>query len=359
MSARVAAVLVVLLLALGGGALLLQQQGHLQRPAGAAALGHPLLKNFKAADVAAISLREPGGALTLERKALEWTIAERAGFPADLDKVRDLVLKALELKVGQSEPIGDKDRARLKLDDSGTQLEFRGADGKPMARLTIGARFFKREPENPARATGDGRYVMLPDDATMVFVVADPLTLASAKSADWISRSGFAAEKVKAMEVVLASGERWRIERPGDNAAWKLSPIRAGEKIDVMRANSASYSLNSVDLADVAASGAGAQAADTGLDKPFATLVAATFDGLTYTVKLGKPAGDNFHAAVAIAGEAKASGPDAAERGSKLAERLAREKALAGHTLLIGKSKFEDILKKRAELLEKKDAGRK
>jgi len=356
MSARAAALLLVLLLALGGGALLLQRQGHLERPAAAAALGHPLLKNFAAADIAAISIREPGGAITLERKAEQWAIAERGGFPADVDKVRELVLKAIELKVGQSEPIGEQDRARLKLDDSGTQLEFRGADGKALARLIIGAKFFKREPENPGRAIGDGRFVMLPDDTKMVYVVADPLTLTSTKSADWIIRTGFAAEKVKAMAVLLAGGERWKIERPGDNASWKLSPIRAGEKLDVIRANSASYSLNSVELADVAAPGA--QAADTGLDKPTAAIVAVTFDGLTYTVKLGKAAGDNAYASVAVAGEAKASGADAAERGKKLAERLPRERALAAHTLLIAKSKFEDILKKRAELLEKKAAGK-
>lgn len=357
MSARVAALLVVVLLALGGGALLIKHQGQLQRPAGVAALGHPLLKNFRAADVAAITLREPGGAITLERTAEQWVIAERAGFPADVDKVRELVLKLIELKVGQNEPIGEKDRARLKLDDSGTQLEFRGADGKPLARLIIGAKFFKREPENPGRAIGDGRFVMLPDDTKMVYVVADPLALASTKSADWISRSGFAAEKVKAMEVLLAGGERWKIERPGDNASWKLNPIRAGEKLDVIRANSASYSLNSVELADVAAPGA--QAADTGLDKPTATIVAATFDGLAYTVKLGKAAGDNTYASVAITGEAKASGPDAAERDKKLVERLPRERALAAHTLLIARSKFEDVLKRRADLLEKKEARRK
>ena len=139
-------------------------------------------------------------------------------------------------------------------------------------------------------------------------------------------------------------------ERPGDNTAWKLSPLRAGEKLDVMRANSASYSLNTVELADVAAPEL--QPADTGLDQPSATIVAATFDGLTYTVKLGKAAGDNVYASVAIAGEAKASGPDAAER-------LPRERALAAHPLLIAKSKFEDILKKRAQLLERREAGKK
>ena len=51
-------------------------------------------------------------------------IAERADFPADLSKVREFVLKAIGLKVGQSEPLGEKDRARLNLDASGTRVEF-------------------------------------------------------------------------------------------------------------------------------------------------------------------------------------------------------------------------------------------
>jgi hypothetical protein len=356
MNARVAGVLLVLLAALGGGALLLQQQRGAERPAGAGALGQPVLKGLKAADIAAIAIREPGATLTLQRKAGRWTIAERGGFPADLGKVRELVLKALELKVGQSEPIGDKDRARLKLDGSGTTLEFLGADGKPLARLAIGSKFFKKEPENPARAIGDGRFVQLPEDPKSALVVSDPLTLASTKSADWIERAGFAAEKVRSMETALP-GEKWSIERARDDAGWKLSPSRAGEKLDTIRANSASYSLNSVGLSDVAAPGL--KAAETGLDRPFATIVARTFDGLAYTVKLGKPAGEDYYAAVAVAGEPKAGGADAAERQKALAARLPAERALAAHTLLIAKSRFDDILKKRAELLEQKDAGRK
>jgi hypothetical protein len=357
MSGRLVAALVVLLLALGGGALLLKQRGDAQRPAGAAALGQPVLKNLKAADIAVVAIRDGAAALTLERKEGEWRIAERGGFPADAEKVRDLVLKALELKVGQSEPIGEADRARLKLDGSGGMLEFRGADGNPLARLAIGAKFFKREPDNRERATGDGRYVQVPEEPKTVIVVADPLTLASAKSADWIRRTGFAAEKVKAMDVALAGGEKWRIERARDDAGWKLTPIRAGEKVDTIRANSASYSLNSVDLADVAAPDL--KPADAGLDKPFAHITALTFDGLTYSLRLGKLSGDNVHAKVAITGTAKASGPDAAERQKKIDERLPRERALATYTLLVAKSKFEDILKKRAEMLEKKEPAKK
>ena len=88
-------------------------------------------------------------------------------------------------------------------------------------------------------------------------------------------------------------------------------------------------------------------------------VTATTLDGLSYTLKLGKLAGDNYYATLAIAGEPKPEGKDAEERLKKINERLPREKALGDYTLLIPKSKLEDILKKRAELLVKKEEKKK
>ena len=112
----------------------------------------------KAAEVAAIAIQQPKGALTIERKGEAWTIAERGGFPADYDKVRDFVIKATALKIGQSDTVGDKDRERLQLGAGGTKVEFRAQDGKPLATLVAGRKYFKAEPDNPEKALGDGRY---------------------------------------------------------------------------------------------------------------------------------------------------------------------------------------------------------
>jgi len=356
MNARIAGVLVVLLIALGGGALLVREQQISPKSGGPETLGQPLLKGLQAAQVAAISIRQPKGAITIAKKDERWTIAERGGFPADVDKVREFVVKAISLKIGQSEPVGEKDRARLLLDAGGTIVEFLGAGGKPLARLTAGRKYFKTEPENPEKAIGDGRYVALPGDEKHVIVVADPLVQASVSSADWISKAGFAAEKVKAMEVRGADGASWKIERSGDNADWKLAGARGDEKLDVSKANAASYSLSLIELADVAS--ADAKPVETGLDKPI-VVTAVTFDGLTYTLDIGRLAGDNYYATVAIAGDPAPEGKDAAERLKKINERLPREKALAAYTLLVPKSKLEDIVKKRAELLAPKEAKKK
>jgi len=351
-NARILGVLLLLLVVLGGGALLVRQQAGSEKPADAGTLGQPLLKGLKAAEVAAIAIREPKAALTIVRKEERWTIAERDGFPADFDKLRDFVLKAIALKIGQSEPMGEKDRARLNLDASGTSVELLGADGKPLARFVAGRKYFKTEPENTAKAVGDGRFIALSGEEQRAYVTSDPLAQATAKSAEWISRTGFTAEKVKTLDYRAANGSGWKIERSGDNADWKLAGAGGGEKLEITKANAASYSLSRIELADVAPKDLKPE--DAGLGKP-ATIVATTFDGLTYTLKLGRLEAENYYATLAIAGDPKPGGKDAEERLKAINERLPREKALAGYTLLIPKSKLEDILKKRAELLAKKD----
>ncbi len=356
MNARVAAALVALLVLLGGGALYFQQQGQSQRPAAAAALGQPLLPDLKAADVASIHIREPKAGLTLERKGERWVIAERGGFPADLDKVREFVLLAIGLKVGQREPIGDPDRVRLQLDAAGTLVEFRDAQGKALASLVVGKKYFKREPENAERAIGDGRFVLRPGEPGHVVIVSSALTLATANSAEWVAHAGLAVDQARALAVHLADGESWKIERAADNADWKLAGLRPQEKLEITRANAAAYSFTTLDIADVARAEAKPEA--LGLDRPSVATV-TTFDGLTYTVKVGNPAGEQYPVTVSIAGEPAPAGKDAEARRAKLAERLARERGLEGHVLLVAKGRLDDVLRKRAELLAKPEPRKK
>ena len=333
MNARFAAILVLLLAVLGGGALLYQQQERGRRPDNVGTLGRTLFKDLKAADIAAIKIVEPKETLTVQRKDERWVIAERADFPADLAKVREFVLKVIGLKIGQSEPLGEKDRARLNLDGSGTTVEFKNSENKDLGALIVGRRYFKRELDNPEKAIPDGRFVTLPGESGTAYLVGDPLTQATAKTSEWIDRSSFRVEKVKTLQVRYPGGEAWRIERPADNAEWRLAGAKPDEKLDVSRANAASYSLQLLELADVAPK----DVKDTGLEQPTA-IDATTLEGASYAIKVGKLVGDNHYVTFTSSGSNK---PD--------------EKLLSQHVLLIPKSKLEDTLKKRSELLEKKE----
>jgi hypothetical protein len=353
MNARIALILVVLLAVLGGAAIAFYQQERGRQAGNLATLGQPVLKDLQAAAVASIRIVEPKANLTVQRQGERWVLAERGGFPADLGKVREFVVQALSLKVGQSEPIGEKDRARLNLDASGTRVEFAGAEGKPLATLIVGKKYFKREVDNPDKARADGRFVALPADPKTVYIVSDPLAQASARSADWIDRRSFQVEKVKTLEVRYPEGGGWRIERNGDNADWRLASQRPGEQLDVAKANAASYSLSLLELADVAPK----DVADTGLDRP-TTIDATTLDGLAYSIKVGRLEGENYYVSFSSSGTPAKDEKDA-ERLKRLEDRRPLEKALSGHVLLIAKSKLEDTLKKRPEMLERKDDAKK
>ncbi|MCD6041225.1 MAG: hypothetical protein K0R40_828 [Burkholderiales bacterium] len=342
MNARAAIILVVLLAVLGGGALLYQQQERTRRPQNVDTLGRVLLKDLKAADIAAIRVVEAKATLTVQRKGERWVIAERGDFPADQAKVREFVLKAIGLKVGQSEPLGEKDRARLNLDDSGARVEFNDAGGKTLGALIVGRKYFKREVDNPGKTPADGRFVALPGETGTAFLVGDALAQATTRTADWIDRTSFQVEKVKTLEVRYPGGDDWRIERAADNADWRLVGARPGEKLDTPKANAASYSLQLLELADVAPKEAATDTKMSGLDQPVA-IDATTLDGASYAIKVGKLAGDNHYVSFT------ASGVKPEAKGAEQA------KLLSQYVLLIPKSKLEDTLKKRSELLESKD----
>lgn len=393
MNKRFVAVLVALVLILGGAALYVHKREDTAQPAVSAQLGQPLLKDLKASDIATIALRDGKSTLTLVKKDKSWTIAERGGFPADLDKVTELVVKTIELKVGQVEPVGDADRQRLNLVDPGkagqpdsgkagpadpgkagpaglaASLAFKASDGRVLAELLLGKKYFRKEPEGDSvKAIGDGRFVMLPTDNKQVYIVSEPFRTASTASADWIAKDGIAIERVKSLEYKPADGEGYRIARATDGPDWKLERAPAGARLDNTKANSAAYSLAKLEIEDAAASDK-----DTGLDKP-SVLKVSTFDGVSYTLHIGSIDKDRYPVTVEIEGtpkrefeqrkdekpEAKAAREKSfAEELKRLEERVARDQALQGQVLLVAKAKLADLLKKKSELLEQKKVDEK
>ncbi len=401
MNKGLAAILGLLALVMGVGAIVaLRDQGASTTPATESKLGQPLLPQLKAAEVARIIIREPRATITLEKKNDRWVINERGGFPADLDKVTELVVKAIELKTGQTEGIGEKDRARMQLvaplaatpaasasaDGTATSVVFAGADGKTLAELWLGKKYFKTAPEGDAtKAPGDGRFVMLPADQTRVVVVADPLKQATANASDWIAREGVVIENIKSLEVKLPDGG-YRVSRAIMDTPWELDGTANAAKpaasakdgkgsrpasattLDQSRANNASYALAKLDLEDTAAAGT-----DTGFDKG-SEIIASTYDGLEYRIKVGRLDGTRYLAQVAVQGDPSRPAPSApanekaedkdkrekafAEQTKTLNARIAREKALGPFTLLIAKPKFDDVLKPREAMLQQppKDA---
>ena len=374
MSGRLLGVLVAVLLVVGGAALWLHQEERAARPPAAATLGEPLFKDLQAADIASIRITEPGASVTVRRSGERWVVAERGDFPADFVRVRDFVLKALALKIGQSEPIGAGDRARLKLNEpsapegGGTLVEFLAVDGKPLARMIVGGKYF-RKPDQSERAAGDGRFVLRPEAAGTAVIVADPLEQAGAKPSLWIERRALAADEPVTIDVKRADGDRWRLERGADaSGAWKLVDAKPGEKLNETTILAVAAAAGGLDIADVVARDPQREAKV--LAKP-TVITVTTRDGLTYTLTVGAAEDRSRYATATIEGNlpearkptAEEKPDDAAARDKAFAERLARIRArrpdaetLAKFAVLIPDTTLVDLTKQRAELLEKPPA---
>jgi hypothetical protein len=141
-------------------------------------VGQRLVEGFKVDDVVSIDIVEPKATVTLVRGERGWTVKERGDYPADVEPIRDLLLKLQQLKVVQAEGLSDAVKPRLQLaapdagakpEETGTLVDLKGRDGKSVAKLVLGKKTLK-EVKVPGLPDGipSGRYVWVAADPQRV-----------------------------------------------------------------------------------------------------------------------------------------------------------------------------------------------
>lgn len=368
-------ILVIALVLLGGAGLALFWQDIAAYRASGAAIGGKLLPKFTVADVAQIRLQDAKNQTTLAKKEDRWVIEERGGYTADFPAISDFIVKLVELKVTQSEQVGESLLPRVDLvepgkgEGSGTLLEFKDASGKVLASLILGKKVLKKDPLNPLPSAKNGvpagRYVKVAGSKDTVVVVSDPLNAAEAAPGKWLAKDLFKAERVKTLAVGPdGAAPQWKIARDVEWGQWKFAG--GGGELNGSAAVGAANALGNISFADVAV-----KPEET--EKPV-TAVAETFDNLTYRVKLAKKkSGDDYQLTFTVSGEPPKSrvpekdekaedkarrDKDFAETLKKLEERIAREKALTKWTYVVSKSAVEPLIKTREDMLRKPEDRR-
>ncbi len=336
--------------------------------------GQKVVAGLRISDVAEIAIRDAAGELHLVRGESGWSVRERAGFSAETDRIGELLVKLAELKVVQSEPLPESQRARLELVEpkdkagqgAGTLLELKDAKGGTLARLLLGKKVLKSTTVaslGRGEAEATGRYLTAGSDAGTMLVVAEPLTQVEAKPDAWLVKDLIRADGARSITSSKDGKLRWTVTRERESADWKLAG--SAEKPDLQKATDLASSLNWVNLVDVVADPA---KVDTGLDHAV-VIKAETFDGPSYTLRIGNRAGDNYYVRVAVSGEPRKTRAPAKdekaedkakkdkefeEQRKKLVEKLEREKKLDKWTYLVGKNVVEPLLRDRSQLMPEK-----
>lgn len=336
-------------------------------------VGAKLLEGFRIDDVAQIDIVEAAGTVTLVRGEQGWSVKERGGYPADIEPIRNLLVRLEELKVVQAEPLTDALKPRMQLaapgagakpEETGTLLELKGRDGKTVAQLVLGKKITKEAPAQlraMSETVPSGRYVWVAADPRRFSVVAEPFSSVQARPQQWLPREYLRAERLKTISVTGPDGQaRWSVRRDKETDAWQWS---GAAKLDTGKAQDAASALYSMQLGDAAP---GVSDADAGLDRPV-RVRAETFDGWIYELRIGKPAPeDRYYVRSSVTGtvpDARTPAADEkpedrekldkafAERRAEASAKLAREQAFGAFTVMVSKSAVEPLLRSRGDLV--------
>jgi hypothetical protein len=340
-----------------------------------AKIGAKLFEKLAVNEIEKIKLTDGRGSVNLAIKDKRWVVEERNGYGANNQDIGDLLIKLTDLKVVQTEAVGDSLLPRLNLvepgkapagdakaaEAAGIRLELFDKSGKSAASILLGKKVIKTEdsplpikPQTPV-----GRYVLMPGSAT-VLVVSDALVVAEANPGRWVAKGFFKAERIRSL-TAGGEGGQWKIARPEEYGQWKFAD--GGGELDASGAVGAVNALAGFTFSDVAVDVKADQMAKA------RTFVAETYDNLVYTVKFAKkPEGDDYYLSVAITGEPpRTRTPEKGEKPAdkerldkqfaealvKLDERVKTEKELGSWTFVVPGKTLEPLLKDRAGLIAK------
>ncbi len=368
------------------------------------AVGKKLIPDLKTEEVAVIVLNSGKEEVTLEIKDGKWTVKGREGFPSNMENIDKLLRRAWSMEASDVKTeVAEKYLGRFKLmapgtggkdDETGVLVSLRKADGAELASFLIG--------KNPSAPSGtfsnsQAQYVRLTNAKDKVFTIKEAFDyfINDITNKAWLDKAAdkfFKAEKIKSVTVTTNKPEdNWKLfrEKEGtETADIKLADVKPGEEFDTAKASNSASAFGSPSFNDVATA---EQKAQTGLDQPLRTAVIETFDGFTYTIKIGKQveqkdkdpnagASEEYFVSVDVVGsfvekmpeepakpddkrteEEKKKAKEEAEKKfaeelGKKKEKLAREKALSSRVFIMPKFVVEPLLKNRAEFMKDKPA---
>jgi hypothetical protein len=379
-------ILLVLVAVLGGAGIMLHNRQKSSWEGANPSAGKKLLGDFPINDVAHIQIKQGTNDLNLAKNDEKWRVRERNDYPANYPQITELLIKLGDLKIVQSEPVGQSQLARLNLvpgtaTNSATVVDFKDKNDKPIRSLLLGKKHMRKS-NRPNPMMGDmdddegggwpdGRFVKVGSDAKDAILISDALTSVDTKPDQWLNKDFFKVEKIRSVAVSFPEPTNsWKLSRETETGEWKLADAKPTEQLDNAKANSAGSSLGSPQFNDVSL----AKPEELGLDKP-TTVTLDTFDNFTYTLKVGQKTNDNIPLLVSVAAdlpkertpgkEEKPEDKDKLdkefkEKQKKFEEKLNQEKAYEKWTYLVSNWTLDALLKERSQLLvEKKEEPKK
>jgi hypothetical protein len=268
----------------------------------AIASGSRVLGDFAVNDVASVAISGPDGRVTLKRGDSGWGVAERADYPTDFERISELILRLSDLEAVQSVPVAESDYGVLALrtkgeniprEEAGTNVELQDSAGKTLASLVLGKTHMTApqgiRPE--IGGTANGRYVLPGSSRDNAYLVSETFSDLQTTPGSWIDKTFVRPAMPRRVEVKSTDGS-WILQRDVSGGQWTMEGLRKGQSLDMTKAMSVDSMFTGMAVADVP------DGPDDARVKPLqekpVTVTADTFDGIRYTLTIGRGDGDNL-----------------------------------------------------------------
>lgn len=242
-----------------------------------AEVGQPLVKGLAEAinDVTQLQIVEAGNkpAVTLLRGTDGWGLGERSGYPADIAKVRETLIRFADATMVEAKTANPERHAALGVEDiaspeaKGMRIEI---DGKVPAKIVVGT--FSTQ--------GNGSFVRRNDEAQSWLVKGN--LVADRQASNWLAKDlvDIASDRVMRVEIARG-GESFAVAKQSpDQATYTVENLPAGrELLSEYEANGIASVLAGLKFDDVAK-------AESAVPDPASMVVATfrTFDGLVVEI---------------------------------------------------------------------------
>lgn len=269
-------------------------------------------------DAAKLQVQRKDGTFTLERKDGKWGLADKNGYPVDVEPVRKLLFALSEMETVEGKTQNPGLYAQLGVEDVETEgsksalVTVQDASGKELARLIVGKNYESKNYGAPGQS-----YVRRPGEAQS-WLVKGQLELKE-KGSDWLEKKVLEVkrERMHAVTVKHPDGQLVRVQRDTpDQTDYTLLDVPEGKELKYATiASTLASGLEYVNLDDVQPAGAIDFEKDPG---PVSTF--SCFDGLEVTVRCKEQDGKTyaqFHAAYVEPATPAGPEPEAPKDGEK------------------------------------------
>ena len=364
--------LILLVLIAGAGSIFLWEDRKEREEANEGS-GSVMFPEFSLDKVVSVQVKDSTGELEL---ALDeaWSVGSRWNHPTDSDKIGELLETVWQLERLRYVKAGPSQHGRLGLlppgedGGSGTLITFRNAEGTPDASLLLGKEYIPRTATGTSQDSSlpQGRYVMPDGKAEAISLVSDTFDSVTTDATLWLDKEFFKVDKLKSARVVHPDeADSWSVSRENDTEDMVLAELPEDRELDSTKSYSLKNILGFPEFDDVM--DPETPESDSGMDNPVVATL-ETFDGFTYTIRIGKAQEDDKHpfsvqVAADIPSEREAEEGESEEDKQKLDEEFAARKATLEEKLekesrfgnwlyLVPEWRVDTLLYKRADLLK-------